>query len=171
MSRKKIRTSILALAFGVLVMAGAESALAQTSTTTMAQTSTTTKTTTTEPLTNFIALTCDTFEPITFNGYVKTVYEVKDDHDGSPRKLKMTVTWDDVTGTTPSGRFYKATSTSKEAYDLDGLPSYQRTSMNQRFKSKTKGAADSIYTLKIKITVDVYGNVTQDKESERVDCK
>jgi len=163
MSRKKFRTSILALAFGVLVMAGAESA--------MAQTSTTTKTTTTEPLINFIALTCDTFEPITFNGYVKTVYEVKDDHDGTPRKLKMTVTWDDVTGTTPSGRFYKASSTSKEAYDLDGLPSYQRTSMNQRFKSKTKGAADSIYSLKIKITVDVYGSVAQDKESERVDCK
>ena len=162
MSRKKFRTSILALAFGVLVMAGAESA--------MAQTSTTTKTTTTEP-TTFTALTCDTFEPITFSGYVKTVYEVKDDHDGSPRKLKMSVTWDDVTGTTVSGRVYKATSTSKEAYDLDGLPSYQRTSMTQRFKSKTKGAADSIYTLKIKINVDANGNITQDKESERVECK
>jgi hypothetical protein len=136
----------------------------------MAQSSTTTKTTTSQELNNFVALTCDTFEPITFNGYVKTVYEVKDDHDGSPRKLKMTVTWDDVTGTTTSGRVYKATSTSKEAYDLDGLPSYQRMSMTQRFKTKTKGA-DSIYTLKIKITVDVYGNITQDKESERVDCK
>jgi hypothetical protein len=143
-------------------MAGTESA--------MAQTSTTTKTTTTEP-TTFTALTCDTFEPITFNGYVKTVYEVKDDHDGNPRKLKMSVTWDDVTGTTLSGRVYKASSTSKEAYDLDGLPSYQRTSMNQRFKSKTKGAADSTYTLKIRIKVDVDGNVTQDKESERVECK
>jgi hypothetical protein len=162
MSRKKFRTSILALAFGVLVMAGTESA--------MAQTSTTTKTTTTEP-TTFTALTCDTFEPITFTGSVKTVYEVKDDHDGSPRKLKMSVTWDDVTGTTLSGRVYKASSTSKEAYDLDGLPSYQRTSMNQRFKSKTKGAADSTYTLKIRIKVDVDGNVTQDKESERVECK
>ena len=162
MSRKNFRTSILALAFGVLVMAGAESA--------MAQTSTTTKTTTSEP-TTFTALTCDTFEPITFTGSVKTVYEVKDDHDGSPRKLKMSVTWDDVTGTTLSGRVYKATSTSKEAYDLDGLPSYQRMSMTQRFKSKTKGAADSIYSLKIRIKVDVDGNITQDKESERVDCK
>jgi hypothetical protein len=143
-------------------MAGTESA--------MAQTSTTTKTTTTEP-TTFTALTCDTFEPITFTGSVKTVYEVKDDHDGSPRKLKMSVTWDDVTGTTLSGRVYKASSTSKEAYDLDGLPSYQRTSITQRLKSKTKGAADSIYTLKIKINVDANGNITQDKESERVDCK
>ena|SRR5258705_8944049 len=163
MSRKKIRISILVFAFGVLVMAGAKSA--------MAQSSTTTKTTTSQALDNFIAYTCDTFEQITFNGSVKTVYEVKDDHDGSPRKLRMSVTWDDVTGTTPSGRMYKASSTSKEAYDLDGLPSYQRMSMTQRFKSKTKGAADSIYTLKIKITVDVYGNITQDKETERVDCK
>jgi hypothetical protein len=136
----------------------------------MAQTSTTTKTTTNEP-TTFIALTCDTFEPITFTGSVKTVYEVKDDHDGNPRKLKMSVTWDDVTGTTLSGRVYKATSTSKEAYDLDGLPSYQRTSITQRLKSKTKGAADSIYSLKIRIRVDADGNVTQDKASERVDCK
>ena len=163
MSRNNFRISILALAVGVLVMAGAESA--------MAQSSTTTKTTTSEPLNSFAALTCDTFETITFNGSVKSVYEVKDDHDGTPRKLKMSVTWDDVTGTTPSGRFYKATSTSKEAYDLDGLPSYQKMSMTQRFKSKTKGAADSIYSLKINIKVDVYGNITQDKESERVDCK
>jgi len=169
MSRKKFRISILALAVGVLVMAGAESAMAQSSITTT--NSTTTKTTTSEPLNNFLALTCDTFETITFNGYVKSVYEVKDDHDGNPRKLKMSVTWDDVTGTTLSGRVYKATSTSKEAYDLDGLPSYQRTSITQRLKSKTKGAADSIYSLKINIKVDAFGNVTQDKESERSDCK
>ena len=162
MSRKSLKVSILAMVFGLLFVAGTKSA--------MAQSATTTKTTTSEP-TAFTALTCDTFEPITFNGYVKTVYEVKDDHDGSPRKLKMSVTWDDVTGTTTSGRVYKATSTSKEAYDLDGLPSYQKMSMTQRFKSKTRGAADSIYTLKIKITVDVYGNITQDKESERVDCR
>ena len=163
MSRKKVKALLLVLALAVLFVAGTKSILAQSATNT--------KTTTSEPLFYNAALTCDTYEPITFTGSQKTVYEVQDYHDGSPRRLKMSVSWDDVTGTTTSGRVYKATSTSKEAYDLDGLPSYQRMSITQRFKSKTKGAADFIYTLKIKIKVDVDGFVTQDKESERVDCK
>jgi len=162
MSVKKFRFSILALAFAVLFVAGAKTSLAQSATTTT--------TTTNEPL-NFVALTCDTFEPITFTGSQKTVYDVKNYNDGSPRKVKMTVKWDDVVGTTPSGLVYKASSTSKEEYDLDGLPSYHRMSIRQRFKSKNKGAADSIYTLKLRIKVDVDGTVTQDKEDERVDCK
>ena len=162
MSVKKIRFSILALAFAVLFVAGAKSS--------MAQSATTTSTTTKEPL-NYVALTCDTFEPITFSGFQKTVYDVKNFHDGSPRRVKMTVTWDDVTGTTPSGRVYKASSTSREEYDVDGLPSYHRISITQRFKSKTKAAADTVYTLKFRVKVDVDGSVTQDKEDERVDCK
>jgi len=162
MSVKKFRFSILALAFAVLFVAGAKSS--------MAQSATTTSTTIKEPL-NYVALTCDTFEPITFSGFQKSVYDVKNFNDGSPRRVKMTVTWDDVTGTTPSGRVYKASSTSREEYDVDGLPSYHRISITQRFKSKTKAAADTVYTLKLKVKVDVDGSVTQDKEDERVDCK
>jgi hypothetical protein len=163
MSVKKFRFSILALAFAVLFVAGAKSS--------MAQSATTTSTTIKEPLNYNAALTCDTFEPITFSGFQKTVYDVKNFNDGSPRRVKMTVTWDDVVGTTTSGRVYKASSTSREEYDVDGLPSYHRISITQRFKSKTKGAADTVYTLKLKVKVDVDGSVTQDKEDERVDCK
>ena len=161
MSVKKFRFSILALAFAVLFLAGAKSSMAQ---------SATTSTTINEPL-NYTALTCDTFEPITFSGSQKTVYDVKNFHDGSPRRVKMTVTWDDVVGTTVSGRVYKASSTSREEYDVDGLPSYHRMSIKQRFKSKTKGAADTVYTLRLKVKVDVDGSVTQDKEDEKVECK
>ena len=161
MSVKKFRFSILALAFAVLFLAGAKSSMAQ---------SATTSTTINEPL-NYTALTCDTFEPITFSGSQKTVYDVKNFNDGSPRRVKMTVTWDDVVGTTVSGRVYKASSTSREEYDVDGLPSYHRISIKQRFKSKTKGAADTVYTLKLKVKVDVDGSVTQDKEDEKVECK
>jgi hypothetical protein len=162
MSVKKFRFSILALAFAVLFLAGAKSS--------MAQSATTTSTTTKEPI-SFVALTCDTFDPITFSGYQKTVYDVKNYHDGSPRRVKMTVTWDDVVGTTVSGRVYKASSTSREEYDVDGLPSYHRISIKQRFKSKTKGAADTVYTLRLKVKVDADGSVTQDKEDEKVECK
>ena len=161
MSVKKFRFSILALAFAVLFLAGAKSSMAQ---------STNTSTTINEPL-NYTALTCDTFEPITFSGSQKSVYDVKNFNDGSPRRVKMTVTWDDVVGTTVSGRVYKASSTSREEYDVDGLPSYHRMSIKQRFKSKTKGAADTVYTLRLKVKVDVDGSVTQDKEDEKVECK
>jgi len=161
MSVKKFRFSILALAFAVLFLAGAKSSMAQ---------SATTSTTINEPL-NYTALTCDTFDPITFTGSQKTVYDVKNFNDGSPRRVKMTVTWDDVVGTTVSGRVYKASSTSREEYDVDGLPSYHRISIKQRFKSKTKGAADTVYTLRLKVKVDADGSVTQDKEDEKVECK
>lgn len=161
MSVKKFRFSMLALAFAVLFLAGAKSSMAQ---------SATTSTTIKEPL-NYTALTCDTFEPITFSGSQKSVYDVKNFNDGSPRRVKMTVTWDEVVGTTTSGRVYKASSTSREEYDVDGLPSYHRISITQRFKSKTKGAADTVYTLKLKVKVDVDGSVTQDKEDEKVECK
>jgi hypothetical protein len=162
MSVNKFRLLIPALAFAVLLVAGGKSA--------MAQNASTTTTTTKEPLAT-VAYTCDTFEPITFTGYQKTVYEVKNSHDGTPLKFKMTTSWDDVVGTTPSGRVYKGTMNTKDAADLDGLPSYHRFTISQRFKSKTKAAADTVYTFKLKIKVDEFGNVTQDKEDERSECK
>src|SRR3954470_24100531 len=115
MSRKPLGVSLLAMTFIVLLIAGATSA--------MAQNATTTTTATKSPLVQ-TAFTCCTFEPITFTGFQKTVYEVKDNHDGTPMKFKMAMSWEDVVGTTPSGRVYKGTYHSKETSDLDGLPSF-----------------------------------------------
>ena len=162
MYTKPLKVSILAIVFGVLFLAGAASAIAQKATTTT--------TTTKEPLTQ-TPLTCDTFEPISFTGFQKTVYEVKDSRDGTPLKFKMTISWEDVVGTTPSGRVYKGTYHSVEQADLDGLPSFHRMTTIERFKSKTKGAGDTVYTLKLRIRVDEFGNVTQDKEGEETECK
>jgi hypothetical protein len=162
MSRKPLEVSLLAMTFTVLLIAGATSA--------MAQNATTTTTSTQSPLVQ-TALTCDTFEPITFTGFEKTVYEVKNNHDGTPLKFKMSISWEDVVGTTPSGRVYKGTFHSKETSDLDGLPSYHRITVSERFKSKTKGAADTVYTFKFKVKIDEFGNVTQDKEDEKSECK
>jgi hypothetical protein len=162
MSRKPLEVSLLAMTFTVLLIAGATSAMAQNATTTTTSTQT--------PLVQ-TALTCDTFEPITFTGFEKTVYEVKNNHDGTPLKFKMSISWEDVVGTTPSGRVYKGTYHSKETSDLDGLPSFHRITVSERFKSKTKGAADTVYTFKFKVKIDEFGNVTQDKEDEKSECK
>jgi len=159
---KPLKVSILAMVFGVLCVASATSAVAQKATSTT--------TTTKEPLVQ-TPLTCDTFEPISFTGFVKSVYEVKDSHDGTPLRVKMSVSWEDVVGTTPSGRVYKGNYHSIDQYDVDGLPSYHRTTTIERFKSKTKGGADTVYTLKLRIRIDAFGNVTQDKESEETECK
>jgi len=162
MSRKPLEVSLSAMTFIVLLIASATSAMAQNATTTTSATK--------SPLVQ-TAFTCDTFEPITFTGFQKTEYEVKDSHDGTPLKFKVAISWEDVVGTTPSGRVYKGTYHSKETSDLDGLPSFHRITVSERFKSKTKGAADTVYTFKFKVKIDEFGNVTQDKEDERSECK
>lgn len=162
MRRKPFVVSILAMVFAVLFVGGATSAMAQS----------TIKTTTKDQPVDTIMTTCDVpFEPIHFTGFQRTMYEVKNDHDGSPLRFKFTATWENVVGTTPSGAIYKGKSKYMEQADLDGLPSYHKITVNERFKSKTKGSPDMVYFLKFKIRIDEDGNVTQDKEDERTECK
>ena len=164
MTKKSFAVSIPAIVFALLFMAGTKSIMAQTP-----QTATSVTTTINEPV-SFMATTCDTFETITFTGFQKTVYEVKDNKDGSPRKMTTTVNWEGVKGTTGSGVVYKGTYKSKESFDLDGLPSYYHLDINQRWTGKGK-APDMIYRLRHIVRIDALGNVTREKESERVECK
>ncbi len=146
----------------VLMMMAAVSAMAQ---------STTRSTIKDEPI-NIVIVQCEApFEPITFTGFQNSVYEVKNSHDGSPLRFKSTVAWEHVVGTTPSGTTYKGKSKSVEEADLDGLPSYHVVTSTERFKSKTKGAPDLEYSLKLRIKIDADGIVTQNKESEKSECK
>ena len=162
MSVKDLRFSILALAFGFLFMTGAKSSMAQS----------TTKTTIKDQPIEVVVTQCEApYEPITFTGFQNSVYEVKNDHNGSPLRFKSTVSWEHVVGTTPSGAIYKGKSKYKEEADLDGLPSYHRLTSSERFKSKTKGAPDMEVTLKLRIKVDENGTVTEDKESQTAECK
>jgi hypothetical protein len=161
MSVKKFRFSILALGFAVLFMAGAKSSIAQSATTVTTQIK--------EPL-NFVGQTCDTFEPITFTGYQHTVYEVVNDGSGG-LKMHIHSNWQNVSGSTPSGRQYRGTNTSNEDIDLDGLPSEHTITVNQRWIGKGKDAPNLIYNLRFNIKVDANGNVTSIKESETTECK
>ncbi len=161
MTRKTLKLSILALAFGVLFMAGAKSSLAQSAYTVATQIK--------EPL-NFVGATCDTFEPITFTGYQHTVYEVVNDGAGN-MKLHIHSNWQNVSGVTPTGRQYRGTNTSNESIDLDGMPSEHTINVNQRWIGKGKGAPNMIYNLRYNIRIDANGNVTSQKDSETTECK
>jgi hypothetical protein len=161
MNVKFFRFSILALAFGVLFVAGAKSSMAQSATTVTTQVK--------EPL-NYVGQTCDTFEPITFSGYQHTVYEVVNDGAGS-LKMHIHSNWQNVSGSTVSGRQYRGVNTSNETIDLDGLPSEHTITVNQRWIGKGKGAPNLIYNLRFNIKVDANGNVTSVKDSETVECK
>ena len=161
MSVKIFRFSILALAVGVLFMAGAKSS--------MAQSATTVTTTIKEPIT-FVGQTCDTFEPITFTGMQNTVYEVVNDGAGS-LKLHIHSNWQNVSGSTPTGRQYHGTNTSNEDIDVDSLPSEHTITVNQRWIGKGKGVPNLIYNLRFNIRIDVNGNVTSQKDNETVECK
>src|SRR5712691_10900014 len=99
MSRKVSKVSLFVVLLGVLVMAGAKS--------TMAQTATTVTTTIKQPL-NFAGKTCDLLEPVTFTGSQDTIYEVVNDGAGS-LKLNIRSNWQNVSGSTPSGRQYLGT--------------------------------------------------------------
>ena len=93
MSVKNLRFSILALAFAVFFVAGAKSSMAQS----------TTKTTIKDQPLEVVVTQCEApFEEITFTGFQNSVYEVKNDHNGSPLRFKSTVSWEHVVGTTPA---------------------------------------------------------------------
>jgi hypothetical protein len=162
MSRKTVKISLLVIALAVLFMAGTKSS--------MAQSATVTRTTMSEPMSTNFWLTCDTFEEINFTGSVRTVAETINSHDGSRVRVKITDTWDDVVGTTASGRVYRGTLNSKDMYDLDFLPSYFKTTQMQRFKSKTPGAADTFLKLIYRWRVDIDGNITRERIDERTMC-
>lgn len=161
MTRKTFAVSIMTAVFALLFMAGTKSA--------MAQSATTVTTTIKEPL-NFVGTTCDTFEPINFTGRQNTVYEVVNDGAGN-MKLHIHSNWQDVSGSTPSGRQYRGTNTSNETIDLEGLPSEHTITINQRWIGKGKGAPNLIYNLRFNIRIDANGNVTSQKDSESTECK
>jgi len=160
MSRKTSKVLLLAITFAVLFMAGAKSAMAQRSVTTTID----------EPLNNNTALTCDTFQPIQFTGFVRTVYETVYNKDGSPGKLKITTNWENVSGTDTSGRQYKGHLHSLEVIDLDGLPSEYKHNVTERFIGKGK-VPDLVYRLRFDVKIDVNGNVTHTKDTEITECK
>jgi putative salt-induced outer membrane protein YdiY len=159
MSRKPLKVSVLSVMFAVLVMTGTKAAMAQKSV----------STTIDDPL-NFTGLACDTFEPIQFTGYVRTVYETTYNGNGSPDKLKISTNWEHVTGTTASGRLYKGKSNSKETIDLDGLPSQYKHNVTERWIGKGN-VPDFVYRLRFVVKVDVNGNVTHIKDTEITECK
>jgi hypothetical protein len=160
MIRTTLKFSLVALTFGVLLIAGANSAMAQRSVTTTID----------EPLNNNAALTCDTFQPIQFTGFVRTVYETVYNKDGSPDKLKITTNWENVSGTDTSGRQYKGHLHSLEVIDLDGLPSEYKHNVMERFIGKGK-VPDLVYRLRFDVKIDVNGNVTHLKDTEITECK
>jgi len=161
MRKKTFTIPILALTFAILFMAGTKSV--------MAQSATTVTTTIKEPL-NFVGNSCDTLEPITFTGRQNTVYEVVNDGLGN-LKVHIHSNWQEVSGTTASGRSYRGTNTSNETIDIDSLPSEHTITVNQRWIGKGKGVPNLIYNLRFNIRIDANGNVTSQKDSETVECK
>lgn len=161
MTRKPFAVSIMAMVFALLFMVGTKSVVAQSATTVT--------TTIKEPL-NFVGNTCDTLEPITFTGRQNTVYEVVNDGLGH-LKVHIHSNWQDVSGSTASGRQYRGTNTSNEDIDIDGLPSEHTINVNQRWIGKGKGVPNLIYNLRFNIRIDANGNVTSQKDSETVECK
>jgi len=159
MSTKAFKVSLLAMTFAVLFMAGAKSTMAQR----------TVSTTIDEPL-NFAGFACDTFEPIQFTGFVRTVYQTVYKGDGSPDKLMISTNWENVTGTTASGRVYKGKYNSKESIPLDGLPSQYKHNVTERWIGKGN-IPDLVYRLRFVVKVDSNGNVTHLKDSETTECK
>jgi hypothetical protein len=161
MSRKVFKVSLLVMVLSVLIMAAAQSG--------EAQTATTITTTISQPL-NFAAQTCDVLEPITFTGTQDTIYEVVNDGAGH-LKLNIHSNWQNVSGTTSSGRQYPGTDESTQSIDLDGLPSAQTVIVSQQWIAKSEGVPSMVYTLRFTVNIDVNGKVTAQKDSETVECQ
>jgi hypothetical protein len=159
MNERRIRPWILALAFGIFLIAGTS--------VTMAQTATTVSTTIKEPL-NFVSTTCDTLEPVTFTGTQDTLYEVVNDGTGV-FTLKVHSNWENVIGSIASGRAFSGSNVSDETIDLGSLPTEQTITVDQRWLGKGD-APNLVYTLKFNIKVAADGTVTSSKSSEVVEC-
>ncbi len=161
MRRKILKLSLLTMVIGVLVMAGGKSA--------MAQTATTVTTTVKQPI-DFVAQTCDLLESIKFTGTQDTVYDVVNDGAGS-LKLNINSNWQNVSGSTPSGRQYLGTNESTQSIDLDALPSQQLITVSHQWIGKGAGVPSMIYNIKYIITVDINGSVTAHIDSQSVECQ
>jgi len=161
MSRKVFKVSLLVMVLGVLIMAGGKSA--------MAQTATTVTTTVKQPI-DFVAQTCDLLEPVTFTGSQDTVYDVVNDGAGGI-KLNISSNWQNVSGSTPSGRQYLGTDESTQSIDLGVLPSQQLITVSQQWIAKVAGVPSMIYNIKYIITVDINGSVTAHIDSQSVECQ
>jgi hypothetical protein len=161
MRGKTLKLSLLTLMFAAVVMAGAKS--------TVAQTATTVTTTIRQPI-DFAAQTCDVLESITFSGTVDIVYDVV---NGGPGNLKVNInsSWQNVTGSTPSGRQYAGSNESTQSIDLDSLPSQQSFTVSQQWIGKGDGAPSMIYSIKFIINIDANGAVTAQKDSEAIECQ
>ena len=161
MTERRLRLLISAFAFGVFLIAAAD--------TSMAQTATSVSTTIKQPL-NFIAQTCNTPESITFTGTQDTIYEVVNDGTGV-FKLNVHSTWENVIGTAVSGQKYLGTNISDETIDLDSLPSEQVITFDQHWLGKGDNALNMVYTLTFNVKIAADGTVTATKTSEIVECK
>jgi hypothetical protein len=160
MSERRFRLCVLAVAFGVFLLAGTNA--------TIAQTATTVSTTIKEPL-DFASQTCGVVEPIKFSGTQDTLYEVV--NDGTGRfTLKINSDWQNVVGITPGGLTFRGTNTSDETIDLDSLPGEQDITVNQRWMGKDE-TPNLVYTLKYNIKIDADGKVTSSKSGETVKCE
>ena len=161
MSKKTLKVPLLAMVFSVLLMAGVKSA--------MAQSATTVTTTIKQPL-NFVALTCELPESVTFTGTQDNVYEVINDGAGH-LKLHIHSNWLNVSGSTPSGRQYRGTNESDQTIDLAGLPWEDVITVNEQWIGKAAGAPNMIYNLRFAVKVGADGSVVSQKDKETIECE
>jgi hypothetical protein len=136
---------------------------------TQAQTATVVSTTVRESL-NFASHTCQAVEAVTFTGTQDTVYEVVNDGSGE-LKLVAHSNWENVLGTSASGRLFRGTNLSDETLDITSLPSEQTISVSQRWLGSGEDSPSMVYTLKYRITIASNGNVTSHKDRENVECR
>lgn len=161
MSKKTFKVPFLAMVFGILLLAGAQSA--------MAQSAFTVSTTVKEPI-NSVATTCDLGEAVTFTGTLDSVYEVINDGAGS-LKLHIHSNWQNVIGSTASGLQYRGTNESDQTLDLASLPWEDTITVSEQWVGKGDGARNLVYTLSFVVKVAADGSVVTTKDKESITCE